>query len=57
MKLHRRIKITKTHYPEVLDLISAFILLNSVRKFQTNKGCHEYMTYDQFHREPLFETL
>ncbi len=48
MKLHRRSKNNKKPIlRQVLDLIPAFILRNSVRKFQTDKGCSKYKTYDQ----------
>lgn len=48
MKLHRRSKNSKKPLiRQVLDLIPAFILRNSINKFQSNKGCHKYMTYDQ----------
>ena len=48
MKLHRRSKNNKKPIiRQVLDLIPAFILRNSVKKFQTDKGCHKYKTYDQ----------
>jgi hypothetical protein len=48
MKLHRRSKNNKKPIiRQVLDLVPAFILRNSVRKFQSDKGCHKYKTYDQ----------
>src|ERR1035437_3783693 len=48
MKLHRRSKNNKKPIlRQVLDLIPAFILRKSVNKFQTDKGCHKYKTYDQ----------
>src|SRR5665811_2639269 len=48
MKLHRRSKNNKKPIlRQVLDLIPAYILGKSVRKFQTDKGCHKYKTYDQ----------
>jgi len=48
MKLHRHSKNNKKPIlRQVLDLIPAFILRNSVGKFQTNKGCSKYKTYDQ----------
>jgi IS4 transposase len=48
MKLHRRSKNNKKPViRQVLDLIPAFILRNSIRKFQSDKGCHKYRTYDQ----------
>ena len=48
MKLYKRSKNNKKPVlRQVLDLIPAFILRNSVKKFQTDKGCHKYKTYDQ----------
>ena len=48
MKLHRRSKNNnKPILRQILDLIPAHILRKSVRKFQTDKGCHKYKTYDQ----------
>ena len=48
MKLHRRSKNNKKPVlKQVLDLIPTFILRNSINKFQTDKGCHKYKTYDQ----------
>ena len=48
MKLHRRSKNNKKPIlRQVLDLIPAYILRKSVYKFQTDKGCHKYKTYDQ----------
>lgn len=48
MKLHRRSKNNKKPViRQVLDLIPAFILRNSITKFQSDKGCHKYKTYDQ----------
>ena len=48
MKLHRRSKNNKKPIlRQVLDLVPAFILRRSVNKFQTDKGCHKYKTYDQ----------
>jgi hypothetical protein len=48
MKLHRRSKNNKKPIlRQVLDLIPAFILRKSINKFQSNKGCHKYKTYDQ----------
>ena len=48
MKLHRRSKNNKKPViRQVLDLIPRFILLNSIRKFHSDKGCHKYKTYDQ----------
>jgi hypothetical protein len=48
MKLHRRSKNNKKPIlRQVLDLIPAYILRKSVDKFQTDKGCHKYKTYDQ----------
>lgn len=48
MKLHRRSKNNKKPIlRQVLDLIPGFILRQSVRKFQSDKGCHKYKTYDQ----------
>ncbi len=48
MKLHRRSKNNKKPIlRQILDLIPAHILGKSVRKFQTDKGCHKYKTYDQ----------
>jgi len=49
MKLHRRSKNNKKPVlRQVLDLIPAHILRNSINKFQSDKGCHKYKTYDQF---------
>ena len=36
-----------TSKKEITDLIPRFILLNSIRKFHSDKGCHKYKTYDQ----------
>ncbi|MBU3927212.1 MAG: IS4 family transposase [Bacteroidetes bacterium] len=48
MKLHRRSKNNKKPIiRQVLDLIPSYIFRKSVRKFQTDKGCHKYKTYDQ----------
>jgi hypothetical protein len=48
MKLHRRSKNNKTPIiRQVLNLIPAFILRDSVKKYQSDKGCHKYKTYDQ----------
>jgi hypothetical protein len=48
MKLHRRSKNNKTPIiRQVLNLIPAFILRNSINKYQADKGCHKYKTYDQ----------
>ena len=48
MKLHRRSKNNKKPIlRQVLDLIPAYVLRKSVYKFQTDKGCHKYKTYDQ----------
>lgn len=48
MKLHRRSKNNKKPIlRQVLDLIPFYILRNSVGKFQSDKGCHKYKTYDQ----------
>ena len=48
MKLHRRSKNNKKPIlRQVLDLIPAHILRKSIGKFQTDKGCSKYMTYDQ----------
>ncbi|MBK5247178.1 MAG: IS4 family transposase [Peptostreptococcaceae bacterium] len=48
MKFHRRSKNNKKPIlRQVLDLIPAHIFRKSVSKFQTDKGCHKYMTYDQ----------
>lgn len=48
MKLHRRSKNNKKPIiRQVLDLIPKHIFYKSVRKFQTDKGCHKYKTYDQ----------
>jgi hypothetical protein len=48
MKLHRRSKNNKKPIlRQVLDLIPAYILRKSICKFQTDKGCHKYKTYDQ----------
>lgn len=48
MKLHRRSKNNKKPViRQVLDLIPTFILRNSIRKYQSDKGCHKYKTYDQ----------
>lgn len=48
MKLHRRSKNNKKPViRQVLDLIPPFILRNSIRKLQSDKGCHKYRTYDQ----------
>ena len=48
MKLHRRSKNNKTPViRQVLNLIPAFILRNSINKYQADKGCHKYKTYDQ----------
>ena len=48
MKLHRRSKNNKKPViRQVLDLIPTFILRNSTRKYQSDKGCHKYKTYDQ----------
>ena len=48
MKLHRRSKNNKKPViRQVLDLIPAFLLRNSIQKYQTDKGCHKYKTYDQ----------
>jgi hypothetical protein len=48
MKLHRRSKNNnKPILRQILDLIPAHLLRKSVRKFQTDKGCHKYKTYDQ----------
>ena len=48
MRLHRRSKNNKKPVlRQVLDLIPSFILRKSVKKFQTDKGCSKYKTYDQ----------
>lgn len=48
MKLHRRSKNNKKPIlRQVLDLIPGYILRKSVGKYQTDKGCHKYKTYDQ----------
>lgn len=48
MKLHRRSKNNKKPViRQVLDLVPSFILRNSIRKYQSDKGCHKYKTYDQ----------
>jgi len=48
MGLHRRSKNNKKPViRQVLDLIPAFILRNSILKYQSDKGCHKYKTYDQ----------
>ena len=48
MKIHRHSKNNKNPITrQVLDLIPAFILHNSVIKNQTDKGYHKYNTYDQ----------
>ena len=48
MRLHRRSKNSKKPViRQVLDLIPTFILRNSINKFQADKGCHKYKTYDQ----------
>lgn len=48
MKLHRSSKNNKKPViRQVLDLVPAFILRNSIKKFQSDKGCHKYKTYDQ----------
>jgi hypothetical protein len=48
MKLHRRSKNNKKPVlRQVLDLIPAHILRKSINKFQSDKGCHKYKTYDQ----------
>lgn len=48
MKLHKRSKNNnKPILRQVLDLIPAFIFRKSVMKYQTDKGCHKYKTYDQ----------
>ncbi len=48
MKLHRRSKNNKNPIiRQVLNLIPAFILRNSIKKYQADKGCHKYKTYDQ----------
>lgn len=48
MKLHRRSKNNKKPiHRQILDLVPAFILRRSINKFQTDKGCHKYKTYDQ----------
>ena len=49
MKLHRRSKNNKKPVlRQVLDLLPRFILRNSIQKYQSDKGCHKYKTYDQF---------
>jgi len=48
MKLHRRSKNNKKPIlRQVLDLIPTHILRRSINKFQADKGCHKYKTYDQ----------
>ena len=48
MKLHRRSKNNKKPViRQVLDLVPTFLLHNSIRKYQSDKGCHKYKTYDQ----------
>ena len=48
MKLHRRSKNNKKPViRQVLDLVPEFILRHSIRKYQSDKGCHKYKTYDQ----------
>jgi hypothetical protein len=48
MKLHRRSKNNKKPViRQVLDLIPSFILRNSIKKFNADKGCHKYKAYDQ----------
>lgn len=48
MKLHRRSKNNKKPViRQILDLVPTFILRNSIRKYQSDKGCHKYRTYDQ----------
>jgi hypothetical protein len=32
---------------QILDLIPSYLLRESIRKFQTDKYCHKYKTYDQ----------
>jgi len=48
MKLHRRSKNNKKPViRQILDLIPRSILRNSIQKYQSDKGCHKYKTYDQ----------
>ena len=48
MKLHRRSKNNKKPViRQVLDLVPEFILRHSIRKYQSDKGCHKYKTHDQ----------
>lgn len=48
MKLHRRSKNNKKPVlRQILDLIPPFILRNSIRKYNSDKWCHKYKTYDQ----------
>ena len=48
MKLHRCSKNNKKPViRQILDLIPRFILRNSIQKYQSDKGCHKYKTYDQ----------
>jgi hypothetical protein len=48
MKLHRRSKNNKKPViRQILDLVPTFILRNSIRKYQSDKGCHKYRIYDQ----------
>ncbi len=47
MKLHKRSKNNKKPViRQFLDLVPRFTLLNFIRKFQSDKGCHKYKTYD-----------
>lgn len=48
MKLNRRGKNNKKPVIlHVLDLIPTYLLRTTIRKFQSEKGCHKYKTYDQ----------
>jgi hypothetical protein len=47
MKLHRLSKNNKKPVIRpVLDLLPGHLLRQTIRKFQTEKGCYKYMTYD-----------
>jgi hypothetical protein len=47
MKLHRLSKNNKKPVIRpVLDLLPGHLLRQTIRKFQPEKGCYKYMTYD-----------
>lgn len=43
----RRKNTDKPIIRQIIDLIPKYILAESVSKYNSNKGCHKYLTYDQ----------